>query len=70
MVGLPPPQERLGQEGESRPDSCSGRGTARLEQAQEPAPGGMPCWMIEGRAVWLTGGMGTRGSSEQQLLAY
>lgn len=69
MVGLPAPQERLGQEGEFKPDSCSGRGTAQLEQAQELPPGGT---LLDDRkeGTWLAGGMGTRGPSGQQLLTY
>lgn len=50
MVGLPLPQERLGQEGESKPDSCFGWGTAQLEHSQEPAPGGVcMCTLLDDR---------------------
>lgn len=60
-------RERLRQKRESKQDSCSGRDTAHLEQAQEPGlePAG---WQEEGDLVGRR--PGDKGASEQQLLAY
>lgn len=69
MVGLRATSGEARAEGEPKPDSCPGRGTAQLEQAQEPAPGGT---LLDDRkeGIWLAGSMGTRRPSGQQLPTY
>lgn len=67
MVGLPAISGEAEAGRRAKQDSGSGRGTAQLEQAQEP--GLEPARRQEGGDL-VGRRCGDKGTSEQQLLAY